>query len=183
MNQQRNKVRIIGGEYRRRLLPFPDSSGLRPTPDRVRETVFNWLGQSLHGKRCLDLFAGSGAMGFEAASRGAGRVVMVEKGRAVAEALQANRQLLAATQVDVLCTDALHFLRAARETFDVVFVDPPYDSDLLSEVLPLLAPVLAADAVVYLESRTWPALPGWEVSRRGKAGVVCYGLIAREIAG
>ncbi|XLM20591.1 RsmD family RNA methyltransferase, partial [Chromobacterium piscinae] len=83
MSQSRNKVRIIGGEFRRRLLPFPEAEGLRPTPDRVRETLFNWLGQDLYGKNCLDLFAGSGALGFEAASRSARRVVMVEKSRKV----------------------------------------------------------------------------------------------------
>ncbi|TDR80316.1 16S rRNA (guanine(966)-N(2))-methyltransferase RsmD [Paludibacterium purpuratum] len=183
MNQQRNKVRIIGGEYRRRLLSFPDASGLRPTPDRVRETVFNWLGQTLNGKRCLDLFAGSGAMGFEAASRGASRVVMVEKGRAVAEVLRANREMLSAANVEVVCADALQYLRSTRESFDVVFLDPPYDSDLLSTVLPMLAPVLAPQAVVYLENKVWPALDGWETLRNGKASSVCFGLVAREVVG
>ncbi|BEV72388.1 MULTISPECIES: 16S rRNA (guanine(966)-N(2))-methyltransferase RsmD [unclassified Paludibacterium] len=182
MNQQRNKVRIIGGEHRRRLLSFPDSAGLRPTPDRVRETVFNWLGQNLYGKKCLDLFSGSGAMGFEAASRGASSVVMVEKSKAVAASLQSNRQLLAAGNVDVQCTDALQYLRHSREVFDVVFVDPPYDSDLLQQVLPMLPGLLAPEAVVYLESRQWPALAGWTELRRGKAGTVCYGLIARDAA-
>lgn len=183
MNQQRNKVRIIGGDFRRRLLPFPDATGLRPTPDRVRETVFNWLGQTLSGKRCLDLFAGSGAMGFEAASRGAASVVMVEKSRPVAEALRANQQMLSASGVDVLCADALQYLRGARAAFDVVFVDPPYASDLLAKVLPQLEPLLAPGAVVYLEHQAWPELEGWQVLRRGKAGTVCYGLIAREIVG
>lgn len=178
MNQQRNKVRIIGGTYRRRLLAFPDSAGLRPTPDRVRETVFNWLGQSLHGKRCLDLFAGSGAMGFEAASRGAARVVMVEKSRMVADALRANRQVLDAAAIDVLGTDAVGFLKGCREAFDLVFVDPPYDSDLLQTVLPLLPAVLSPQAVVYVESRAWRSFDGWIEVRRGKAGAVNYGLLS-----
>lgn len=178
MNQQRNKVRIIGGDYRRRLLAFPDSAGLRPTPDRVRETVFNWLGQSLYDKRCLDLFAGSGAMGFEAASRNAARVVMIEKSRQVAEALRGNRQLLGAQALEVLCADAVGFLKGCREQFDVVFVDPPYDSELLQVVLPLLPAVLAPGAVVYVESRVWSAFDGWTEVRRGKAGAVSFGLLA-----
>lgn len=181
MTQQRNKVRIIGGAHRRRLLPFPDASGLRPTPDRVRETVFNWLGQTLDGKRCLDLFAGSGAMGFEAASRGAAGVDMVEKSRDVAAALSANRQLLAAQNVQVHCRDALQFLRASSAAYDVVFLDPPYDSDLLATVLPQLAAHLAPSACVYIESRTWPALADWTVLRRDRAGAVNFGLITLAV--
>jgi 16S rRNA (guanine966-N2)-methyltransferase len=177
MNQQRNRVRIIGGDFRRRLLTFPDSSGLRPTPDRVRETVFNWLGQTLRGKRCLDVFAGSGAMGFEAASRGAERVVMVEKSRLVADALRANRQALGAEAIDVQCADALGFLRGCRERFDVVFVDPPYDSELLDAVLPLLPTVLAPQATVYIEDRAWRSFDGWTELRKGKAGAVNFGLL------
>ncbi|WP_199103005.1 16S rRNA (guanine(966)-N(2))-methyltransferase RsmD [Aquitalea sp. ASV11] len=177
MNQQRNKVRIIGGQYRRRLLPFPDAEGLRPTPDRVRETVFNWLGQELYGKRCLDLFAGSGALGFEAASREAARVVMVEKSRKVVESLKANRQLLAATHIDVVAMDAMHYVQGCREIFDVIFLDPPYDSTLLQQVLPLTAALLAEDGVVYFEARHWPeALSGWEVIKQDKAASVHYAL-------
>ena len=182
MNQQRNKVRIIGGQYRRRLLPFPDAEGLRPTPDRVRETVFNWLGQELHGKRCLDLFAGSGALGFEAASRAATRVVMVEKTRKVAESLKANRQLLAAAAIEVVPMDALLYLKSCREQFDIIFADPPYDSSLLQQVLPLLQPLLATDGVLYFEARHWPeSLPGWQLVKQDKAGMVHYALI-RPIA-
>lgn len=182
MSQSRNTVRIIGGEYRRRLLPFPDAQGLRPTPDRVRETLFNWLGQQLYGKVCLDLFAGSGALGFEAASREARRVVMVEKSRAVAESLKANRLLLSAAAIDVVPLDALAYLKACRERFDVVFVDPPFDSDLLTQVLPVLAPLLSEDGVVYVEARRWPeALAGWEVLKQAKAGQVHYGLLRRVV--
>ncbi|WP_445989930.1 16S rRNA (guanine(966)-N(2))-methyltransferase RsmD [Chromobacterium haemolyticum] len=180
MSQSRNTVRIIGGEYRRRLLPFPDAQGLRPTPDRVRETLFNWLGQQLYGKSCLDLFAGSGALGFEAASREARRVVMVEKSRTVAESLKANRQLLSAASIDVAQFDALAYLKACRERFDVVFVDPPFDSDLLAQVLPMLAQVMSEDGLAYIESRRWPEeLPGWGVLKRAKAGQVHYGLLRR----
>jgi 16S rRNA (guanine966-N2)-methyltransferase len=178
MKQQRNKVRIIGGDFRRRLLTFPDSTGLRPTPDRVRETVFNWLGQTLYGKRCLDLFAGSGAMGFEAASRGASRVVMIEKSRPVSEALRVNRQILGADAIELLCADAVGFLKGCREQFDIVFVDPPYDSELLQTVLPLLPSVLAPQAVVYVENRSWRSFDGWTELRRDKAGAVSYGLLA-----
>ncbi|MBV8679973.1 MAG: 16S rRNA (guanine(966)-N(2))-methyltransferase RsmD [Aquitalea sp.] len=177
MNQQRNKVRIIGGQYRRRLLPFPDAEGLRPTPDRVRETVFNWLGQELYGKRCLDLFAGSGALGFEAASREAARVVMVEKSRKVAESLKANRQLLAAASIDIVPMDAMHYLKSCREKFDVIFLDPPYDSDLLQQALPLLASLLAEGGVLYFEARHWPEeMADWHIEKQGKAGMVHYAL-------
>ncbi|POZ63304.1 16S rRNA (guanine(966)-N(2))-methyltransferase RsmD [Chromobacterium alticapitis] len=181
MSQSRNKVRIIGGEFRRRMLPFPDAAGLRPTPDRVRETLFNWLGQDLHGKSCLDLFAGSGALGFEAASRSARRVVMVEKSRLVCESLQENRQLLKAASLDVVGGDALLYLKNCRERFDVVFVDPPYDSDLLQQVLPLLANCLSEGGVAYVEARQWPeALPeGLALLKRDKAGMVQYGLLVR----
>ncbi|QEL57554.1 16S rRNA (guanine(966)-N(2))-methyltransferase RsmD [Chromobacterium paludis] len=185
MSQSRNKVRIIGGEFRRRMLPFPDAAGLRPTPDRVRETLFNWLGQDLYGKSCLDLFAGSGALGFEAASRNARRVVMVEKSRLVCESLQANRQLLKAEALEVVGGDALLYLKNARERFDVVFVDPPYDSELLQQVLPRLAELLSDDGVAYVEARQWPdALPaGLTLLRRDKAGMVHYGLLGRATQG
>jgi 16S rRNA (guanine966-N2)-methyltransferase len=180
MNQQRNKVRIIGGTLRRRMVTFPESTGLRPTPDRVRETVFNWLGQDLSGKRCLDLFAGSGAMGFEAASRQAAHVVMVEKSRAVAEVLKANRQALDINTVDVLCQDALQYLKSTRERFDVVFLDPPFDSELMQAVLPLLAALLEPEALVYVEGRVWPDVSGWQELKRDRAGLVRFGLIMAE---
>lgn len=177
MNQQRNKVRIIAGQWRRRMLAFPDASGLRPTPDRVRETVFNWLGQSLHGKRCLDLFAGSGAMGFEAASRGAAQVVLVEKEKAAARLLEQNRQILKAENVRVQCMDAQHYIKGQDQRFDVIFVDPPYASDLLAVVLPQLPGLLQPDGMVYMESRRWTTPAGWTELRKGKAGQVSYGLL------
>ncbi|PHV13430.1 16S rRNA (guanine(966)-N(2))-methyltransferase RsmD [Chitinimonas sp. BJB300] len=172
-----NQLRIIGGDYRRRILPFPDGEGLRPTPDRVRETLFNWLGQDLDGRVCLDLFAGSGALGFEAASRGARRVVMVEMARPALAALQSNRALLQAEVVEVVGADALAWLGRSSEQFDVVFLDPPFASDFLVKVLAVIAPCLHEDGLVYIETADWPALTGWEVLRKGKAGVVHYGLL------
>jgi AcrR family transcriptional regulator len=117
-----NAVRIVGGEFRRRILRFPDSSGLRPTPDRVRETLFNWLGQDLDGWHCLDLFAGSGALGFEAASRGAARVVMVEQAPKVLAALHENHELLhKPAAVEIIRSDALQYLSSTQSTFDLIF--------------------------------------------------------------
>ncbi|WP_189532135.1 16S rRNA (guanine(966)-N(2))-methyltransferase RsmD [Paludibacterium paludis] len=182
MSQQRNKVRIIAGDYRRRLLPFPDSEGLRPTPDRVRETLFNWLGQDMAGRRCLDLFAGSGALGFEAASRRARQVVMVEKSRKVADSLRQNKALLGAASIDVVGMDALMYLKTVHQAFDVIFLDPPYGSDLLIQVLPLLGGLLSEDGVIYFEARQWPGLEGFELLRRDKAGAVHYGLARRARA-
>lgn len=171
----RNQVRIIGGQWRRRLLSFPDQQGLRPTADRIRETLFNWLGQDLAGRRCLDLFAGSGALGFEAASRHADRVVMVELARPVLAALKQNAALLVAEQVEIVAASALQFLGLNDERFDVIFVDPPFGSDLLAQVLPLLATRLNEAGCVYLESAQLPDLPdGWQVLRQGKAGKVHY---------
>jgi 16S rRNA (guanine(966)-N(2))-methyltransferase RsmD len=176
----RNRVRIIGGTWRSRLVRFPSRPDLRPTPDRVRETLFNWLGQDLSGKSCLDLFAGSGALGFEAASRGARRVVMVERDPAVLRALEASRAALDAAAVEVRKADALEFLRADDAVYDVVFVDPPYRSDLWPRVAPLLMRHLAPDALVYLEraARDGP-LPGWSVWKQGRAGQVAYQLLKR----
>ncbi|MBV8657238.1 MAG: 16S rRNA (guanine(966)-N(2))-methyltransferase RsmD [Burkholderiales bacterium] len=173
-----NQLRIIGGAYRRRILSFPDGEGLRPTPDRVRETLFNWLGQEIPGWVCLDLFAGSGALGFEAASRGAARVVMVEQARPAVAALMANRTLLQASAVDVVAGDALAWLSRCQEQFDLVMLDPPFASDYLQQVLAQIAPRLTEDARVYIETGHWPdELPGWEILREGKAGVVRYGLL------
>ena len=176
----RNRVRIIGGAWRSRIVHFPPRPDLRPTPDRVRETLFNWLGQDLTGKSCLDLFAGSGALGFEAASRGARRVVMVERDPAVLRALEASRAALDATAVEVRRADALEFLRANDDVYDVVFVDPPYRSDLWPRVAPFLPRRLAPDALVYLERATRDgALPGWAVWKQGRAGQVAYQLLKR----
>jgi 16S rRNA (guanine966-N2)-methyltransferase len=176
-----NRVRIIGGHYRRRLLDFPDSAGLRPTPDRVRETLFNWLGQDLPGWVCLDLFAGSGALGFEAASRGAGRVIMIERDRAALDALEKNRAVLGATQVDVRRADALAWLANSRETFDLIFVDPPFDSGLAATVLADLARHLKAGGQAYIEQATRVIAPaGLIIHRSGRAGRSHFALLVKE---
>ncbi len=178
MAASRNKVRIIGGTWRSRVIAFPTRADLRPTPDRVRETLFNWLGQDLTGKRCLDLFAGSGALGFEAASRGARRVVMVERDPATWRALQASAAALAASAVELKRADALEFLRADDGCYDVVFLDPPFRVDYLAQVLPALGPRLAPGACVHIEAPAAPALaPGWEIQRSGRAGAVTHQLL------
>jgi 16S rRNA (guanine966-N2)-methyltransferase len=176
-----NRVRIIGGQYRRRLLDFPGSAGLRPTPDRVRETLFNWLGQDLPGWHCLDLFAGSGALGFEAASRGAERVVMIERDRAALEALEKNRAVLGASQVSILRADALAWLAKDRESFDLIFVDPPFDSGLAEGVLADLAVHLKPGGQAYVEQGAEVrAPPGFIIHRSGRAGRSHFALLIKE---
>ncbi len=176
-----NRVRIIGGQYRRRLLSFPDTPGLRPTPDRVRETLFNWLGQDLPGWVCLDLFAGSGALGFEAASRGASRVVMVERERAAVEALQANRALLKAPAVEIERADSLTWLAGNRTAFDLIFTDPPFEGGLAESVLAGLSPHVKTGGYGYVESaRPVEAPPGFIIHRSGRAGKSHYALLRKE---
>lgn len=173
-----NRVRIIGGAWRSRFVTFPDRKDLRPTPDRVRETLFNWLGQDLSAKSCLDLYAGSGALGFEAASRNAARVVMLERDAATCRALLASRDALGAKQVEVVRADALEFLKAGRDCYDVVFVDPPFSANAWRAVLTLLPPRLAPDALVYCESAGIFELPaGWQTVKQGRAGQVHYQLL------
>ena len=174
----RNRVRIIAGEWRSRLIKFPPAAQLRPTPDRVRETLFNWLGQRLDGLACLDLFAGSGALGFEALSRGAQRVVMVERDRTVAAALRESARTLNATGADIHEADALPWLARSRETFDVVFLDPPFASDLAARALAALPPRLAPGARVYVESGKPVEQDGpWRILREDRAGAVRYALL------
>lgn len=176
--QTQNKVRISAGEWRSRLLRFPDALGLRPTPDRVRQTLFNWLGQELHGKACLDLFAGSGALGFEALSRYAVSVVMVERNPAVYRALAENARQLAAERARIVRMDALQFLTQNTQRFDVIFLDPPYGQGWLEKLLPLLGRHLSANGVVYAEAEHDLAdLAGWRVCKHGKAGNVHYHLL------
>ena len=173
----RNRVRIIAGKWRSRLVSFPPAAQLRPTPDRVRETLFNWLGQRLDGLACLDLFAGSGALGFEALSRGAASVVMVESDRAVAEGLRESARVLEAEGVEVVQSDALKYVERSRDKFDVVFVDPPFASDLALRAMALLPPLLNPGARVYVESGAALELPAsWRVLRDDRAGAVRYAL-------
>ncbi len=156
---------------------------MRPTPDRVRETLFNWLGQDLTGKRCLDLFAGSGALGFEAASRGAAEVVMVENNRAAFHFLQENSRKLACVNMALRCEDGLEFARRQEcGRYDVIFVDPPFHSDYLPEVLPLLAKSLTGDGLVYVETgAAFEPDTVWRVVKRAKAGKVHYQLLQHEL--
>lgn len=175
-----NRVRIVGGEWRSRLLPFPDVIGLRPTPDRVRETVFNWLGQVMDGKRCLDLFAGSGVLGFEALSRGAMQVVMVEFDSKVARTLKENAAMLKAENCELVVADALKFLDRDARCFDVIFVDPPYRMNLLPLVLPRLLPHLEDDGLIYAEADVPLEFAAeWQVWRQGRAGAVHYYLLKK----
>jgi 16S rRNA (guanine966-N2)-methyltransferase len=173
----RNRVRIIAGKWRSRVVRFPAAAQLRPTPDRVRETLFNWLGQRLDGLACLDLFAGSGALGFEALSRGAKRVVMVESDRKVAAGLRDSARELGADALEVVQGEALGWLASATERFDVAFVDPPYSSDLAGAALAALPPRLNPGARVYAEASRPLELPApWRVLREDRAGAVRYAL-------
>jgi 16S rRNA (guanine966-N2)-methyltransferase len=182
-------VRIIGGEWRGRKLHFPDVAGLRPTPDRVRETVFNWLQFDLAGRRCLDLFAGSGAFGFESLSRGAAEVVFVERDATAAEAIRAMLGTLRSDRGQVVQEDVFEWLhRAPSRPFDIVFVDPPYVERKLAAAVEHLehGGWLAPDAFIYLEDaavRDAPVLPpGWHLHRSKRAGDVGYHLARRGAA-
>ena len=179
-------LRIIGGDWRSRKLPVADVPGLRPTPDRVRETLFNWLQNEIPGARCLDIFAGSGALGFEAASRGAKEVVMLEKDRLAGKVLAENIRLLQAGNIRLQQTDALQWLNSSGEGFDIVFIDPPYASDLQAQTCNLLEQQhwLNDNAHIYLELSSQQALPelpqNWQVLKGKKAGEVGYYLIQRQ---
>ncbi len=177
LSRQTNTVRIIGGAYRSRILHFPDASGLRPTPDRVRETLFNWLGQRLHGLVCLDAFAGSGALGFEAASRGAERVLMLERDGKVRDALRQNARLLQIETVEILQMDALAYLARPGETFDVIFLDPPFDKNLLLPALQCAATRLRPGGKIYVESPVPMQPEGFSVLRQGRAGLAHFCLL------
>jgi 16S rRNA (guanine966-N2)-methyltransferase len=186
------QVRIIGGLWKRTPLPIPEIEGLRPTPDRVRETVFNWLE---HLKRanwsqlsCLDLFAGSGAFGFEAMSRGAARAVLVESHPAAIAQLKANQTKLQASQMTIMAGDAHKLLSVMQDQFDVIFLDPPYQLQMLPIMLALCKARLAVGGLVYAEhAEAFTELPlpdwlnGWAVVRSGKAGAVHYALLTAAV--
>jgi len=178
------RLRIVAGNWRSRLLDIADVQGLRPTSERIRETLFNWLSPRVHGARCLDLFAGTGALGLEALSRGAQSVVFVERASRAVATLQHNIETLAADGAVVLQMDALDYLDEERqERFDLVFLDPPFAADMLDELCRLIAErrVLAEDAYVYLEQdRSNPEadLPdGWRILKNKTAGNVRYMLV------
>lgn len=175
------KVRIIGGQWRGRRLPVPPVEAVRPSADRVRETLFNWLAPRLPGARCLDLFAGTGALGFEALSRGASAVTFLDTNPLVLRHLEAMRAMLAAVNCEILGYDARAWL-AQREpiAYDVIFVDPPFAAGLSDELLSLLARGwVAVNGVVYLETPT-PPQPGptWTCLRQGQTRQVVYTLLA-----
>lgn len=169
------EVRLIGGLWRRSKLPVADRPGLRPTPDRVRETLFNWLGQDLSGWRVLDAFAGSGALGFEAASRGAAQVQLLESDPLLVASLQASRSRLGAERLQVERTDAMAWMaRAAPASFDLVLLDPPFHSPLAQPALLCAAPLLSAGGFVYVESAQ-PLMPAQaEECAHGPAGLTLH---------
>lgn len=197
-DSERGRVRIIGGRWRRRRLEFPVSPELRPTPDRVRETLFNWLGPFIEGSRCLDLFAGSGALGFEAASRGATKVVMVDHDWRIIQCLRRHARTLAADHIEVACAEAIDFLRAPGpgiavgsaktgshpqnfgHAFDIVFLDPPFASNLLGTACHYLQcnRWLRRGSLVYLEAKHTgqrrEVPQAWASYRSRRAGRIDY---------
>lgn len=189
---RQSRVRIIGGRWRSRLLGFPIVEGLRPTGDRVRETLFNWLTPYLPNSRCLDAFAGSGALGFEALSRGAGEVVFCENSPEAASALEQNKRLLNAEHAHILKGDTVQTLavlgRAAADThqqFDIVFLDPPFSAHLHQKSVELLSQygLIAPQCLLYLEKPVTESLtPGleWQLFREKQTGSVCYQLWIRD---
>lgn len=171
-------IRIIGGEWRRQRIAIPAEVDLRPTPDRVRETLFNWLGPRIAGTECLDLFAGTGVLAFEALSRGAASAVIVERDKRAAEAIEATSRKLEA-KAEIVCADAIDYLQGrGRISFDVIFVDPPY-ADPAEPILRSIAALARPAARIYLErprGAAWPELPEFHWLRRATAGSVEYGL-------
>jgi 16S rRNA (guanine966-N2)-methyltransferase len=187
VNQQKNRLRLIAGTWRGRRLPFAPVPGLRPTPDRVRETLFNWLSPVIREARCLDLFAGSGALGFEAASRGAAEVILVDNHAVVVHSLQHQVEALGARQVSVVQAGCSRYLDGQAHTMDIVFLDPPYHENLLPGCIEQLESGgwLANEAWVYIETGQdiELELPGnWETYRSKSTGHVFSRLIRRQAA-
>ena len=172
----KNQLRIIGGKWKRRQLPFANIEGLRPTPDRVRETLFNWLMWDIQNAQVLDLCAGSGALGFEALSRGAANVVMIEPDVSQARFLKDNMQLLQANNCQLMVATAQRALNTLNVQFGVLFLDPPYALDLWQELAVLAEPLLADNAYIYVEADRDLALlklpDTWQQIKHTKAGVV-----------
>ncbi len=187
VSRSAGKVRIIAGRWRGSKLDVPDVPGLRPSSDRVRETLFNWLQGHVAGARCLDLFAGSGALGFEAASRGAAQVTMIERDAAALAALRASAGRLGAGGVEIVAADALAWLaRAPDRAFDVAFLDPPFSAGLHQKTLDALTPWLAPGAQVYVETgrdAAMPVLAGFAPRREGATREVRFALLHRSGAG
>ena len=177
---QAHQIRIIGGRWRGRRIRFPDVVDIRPTPDRVRETLFNWLGQDLDGARTLDPFAGSGALSFEALSRGAALAVAVDRKPELVRALDATAQMLGAAALETHCADARAFLARETRLFDVVFLDPPFGDPQWEALLPAAAARVAADGALYVEASARVTAPaGFAIVRGDKAGQVHYHLLRR----
>ncbi len=178
----------MGGRWRSRNIIFPDVAGLRPTADRVRETLFNWLGQTLHGRHCLDAFAGSGALGFEAASRGAASVTMCESDKSALTSLRANVLALEATNCTIVPGDSLGWLRRSPTRFDVVFCDPPFEADLHERFLIEIAVHIHPESLVYVESGTpldqlFVVTAHFDLVKSAKAGGVFFGLLRLKTTG
>jgi 16S rRNA (guanine966-N2)-methyltransferase len=177
---QPNRVRIIGGRFRGRVIRFPEAAGLRPTPDRVRETLFNWLGQDLTGQTTLDLYAGSGALTLEALSRGAERAVAVDRNPALVRSLTETAKTIGATGLDAHADDARRHLARDTGTYDVIFLDPPFAQDDWDWLLPACVARLAASGFIYAEAgRMLDPAAGLTTWRHAKAGAVHYHLFNR----
>lgn len=183
----RNKLKIIGGKWRSRTITFADIPNLRPTPARVRETLFNWLPYNLVGKSCLDLYAGSGALGFEAASRGANKIVQVENNASAVNALATNKALLAADAIQITQNDVVLFLQEQAECFDLVFIDPPFASKLIAQTCFLLEQHgwLATTTKIYIEAESHQKLTNlpknWQCLKQKQAGKVGYQLFSHIV--
>jgi 16S rRNA (guanine966-N2)-methyltransferase len=185
-NKKSNQLRIIGGQWRGRKLSFPTAEGLRPTADRVRETLFNWLSPSISGANCLDLFAGSGALGLEALSRGASSCCFIDTAAAACEHIAANLTLVQCDTATTHTAQAAQWLkqqdRAPSETFDIIFLDPPFGKNLAEKCLVLIdqKQLVSNDGLVYLETNRDEALPAtpphWQLHREKTAGQVNYRL-------
>ncbi|WP_087543769.1 16S rRNA (guanine(966)-N(2))-methyltransferase RsmD [Acinetobacter sp. WCHA29] len=180
----KNQLRIIGGDWKRRTLPFASIEGLRPTPDRVRETLFNWLMWDIQNSRVLDLCSGSGALAFEALSRGAAKVVMIEPNPIQARFLKENIQLLKAENCQLLTLTAQQALKQLNTHFEVVFLDPPYDLELWEELAKLADPIITENAFIYVEADrelSQLKLPSsWQKIKETKAGIVRAGLYQKK---
>jgi 16S rRNA (guanine(966)-N(2))-methyltransferase RsmD len=180
---KKHQIRIVGGHYRRTVIPVPDGDHLRPTPDRVRETLFNWLAHLWDGEfgdhRALDLFAGTGALGFEAASRGVGFVQLVEQAPAALAGLRAVQSRLQSPAIHLHCGDALGYLRTLRDApFDLILLDPPFGAQWMPKLWPVLPRAMRAGGLLYVEAESAVAPPpGWDVLRQARAGQVHYHLL------
>ncbi len=174
------KIRLIAGKWRGRKLDVIDSPGLRPTPDRIRETLFNWLQQQIVGARCLDLFAGTGALAFEALSRGATEVVMVESNPNIIESLNQHAETLGSEGHIIQLADAIGWMKQGIKGFDIIFLDPPFGQGYIEQCCTIISEqsLLNARGLVYIESEKSLSLPdGWEIRKQTKAGNVQSALI------